>query len=195
MDPHLAFALAFAAFALLHSLTAATGFKKRVKPYFGDRYRLAYTVFSILILAPAFYLYVKYSPGSPLLFVAPPMLHVPILVLRVLTIAAIFSSIYQQGLLSFVGLKTGEASGLVTTGPYGLVRHPIYFFGILFIWLNPVFTAMDLLAALLATAYFVVGAWHEDRRLLTEFGDEYEDYRKKVPMLVPGPQRTRSRRR
>ena len=37
----------------------------------------------------------------------------------------------------------------------------------------------------LATVYFYIGALHEERSLKEEFGPEYEDYRKRVPMILP----------
>jgi methanethiol S-methyltransferase len=38
---------------------------------------------------------------------------------------------------------------------------------------------------LLSTIYFYIGAWHEERSLQEEFGQEYELYRKQVPMFIP----------
>jgi protein-S-isoprenylcysteine O-methyltransferase Ste14 len=38
---------------------------------------------------------------------------------------------------------------------------------------------------ILATVYFYIGALHEERSLHEEFGPEYEDYKKRVPMFLP----------
>ncbi|MBZ0252054.1 MAG: isoprenylcysteine carboxylmethyltransferase family protein, partial [Candidatus Methylomirabilis sp.] len=48
-------------------------------------------------------------------------------------------------------------------------------------------TAGRLLFNLCVTAYFAIGAVHEERRLLAEFGDAYARYREKVPMFLPRP--------
>jgi protein-S-isoprenylcysteine O-methyltransferase Ste14 len=36
------------------------------------------------------------------------------------------------------------------------------------------------------SAYTIIGAYFEERKLLLEFGDAYAEYRRKTPMLVPG---------
>ena len=75
---------------------------------------------------------------------------------------------------------------LVTSGPYRLVRHPIYS-GIL---VGLVGTAVALswqwlIAAGLAGAYFVYSATVEDRNLTEHFPDTYPAYRRTSKMLVP----------
>jgi len=75
---------------------------------------------------------------------------------------------------------------LVTSGPYRLVRHPIYT-GIL---LGGIGTAvalswMWLTAVALAGIYFVSSATVEERYLGEQFPDEYPAYRRSTRMLVP----------
>ncbi|MGH3053843.1 MAG: methyltransferase family protein [Gaiellaceae bacterium] len=75
---------------------------------------------------------------------------------------------------------------LVTSGPYRLVRHPIYS-GILVAgigtavaltwwWLSPV---------LLAGVYFIYSATVEERYLAEQFPDTYPPYKRSTKMLVP----------
>ena len=75
---------------------------------------------------------------------------------------------------------------LVTSGPYRLVRHPIYS-GIL---LAGVGTAVALswlwlIAVALAGVYFVYSATVEERYLTEQFPDTYPAYRRSTKMLVP----------
>ncbi len=75
---------------------------------------------------------------------------------------------------------------LVTTGPYHLVRHPIYS-GIL---VATVGTAVALswtwlTAAALAGIYFIYSATVEERYLTKQFPDTYPGYRRSTKMLVP----------
>ena len=75
---------------------------------------------------------------------------------------------------------------LVTSGPYRLVRHPIYS-GIL---LAGVGTAVALnwvwlVAMVLAGVYFVYSATVEERYLTKQFPDTYPAYRRSTKMLVP----------
>jgi protein-S-isoprenylcysteine O-methyltransferase Ste14 len=43
------------------------------------------------------------------------------------------------------------------------------------------------------SAYFVIGTWFEERKLIAEFGQKYRDYRARVPAILPLPGRTLSR--
>jgi protein-S-isoprenylcysteine O-methyltransferase Ste14 len=79
-----------------------------------------------------------------------------------------------------------EEPELVTSGPYRLVRHPIYS-GIL---LAGVGTAMALnwrwlIATLLAGVYFVYSATVEERYLTEHFPNTYPAYKLSTKMLVP----------
>ena len=47
------------------------------------------------------------------------------------------------------------------------------------------FTAAWLVSALCITAYFVIGAWFEERKLERVFGEAYSRYRSRVPGLLP----------
>ena len=96
----------------------------------------------------------------------------------------------QTDSLSFAGLRqlfeTPKSGQLVTRGLYSVVRHPLYTFGLLFIWLTSSVTQNSLTVYLGATIYTLIGAYFEERKLLREFGDSYADYKKKTPMLIPG---------
>jgi len=70
-------------------------------------------------------------------------------------------------------------------GPYRLVRHPLYLCTLLLIWAAPELTADRLLMDVILSAWMVVGAFLEERDLMADFGEEYRDYRRRVPMLIP----------
>jgi protein-S-isoprenylcysteine O-methyltransferase Ste14 len=70
-------------------------------------------------------------------------------------------------------------------GPYRWVRHPLYSGIILMVWSCPDLTADRLLFDLLWTGWVVLGATLEERDLVAQFGREYTDYQRRVPMLVP----------
>ncbi len=86
----------------------------------------------------------------------------------------------------FVTLK--EDHRIVDTGPYGLVRHPIYTGVIEAAFFTGLIRA-DVAAILgsgLIAAGFSMTAKIEERFLSTQLGAHlYEPYRKKVPMIVP----------
>lgn len=53
------------------------------------------------------------------------------------------------------------------------------------IWAHPDVTVDRLIFAILWTMWVVLGTILEERDLANEIGDEYLDYKSKVPMLIP----------
>ncbi|HET8579541.1 MAG TPA: isoprenylcysteine carboxylmethyltransferase family protein, partial [Nitrospiraceae bacterium] len=73
----------------------------------------------------------------------------------------------------------------VAAGPYRWVRHPLYFSILLLIWSSPELTLDRLLANILWTVWITIATRWEERDLESDFGEEYRQYKKSVPMLIP----------
>lgn len=76
---------------------------------------------------------------------------------------------------------------LIKTGLYKYVRHPLYF-GIIVmlsggIILLPMYSTLVFITATLL--YLPVGVGLEEEKLITEFGEQYLQYKKEVKMLIP----------
>ena len=83
--------------------------------------------------------------------------------------------------------ETHRAERIATTGVYSVVRHPQYLGGILaHIGFSVFLSALySLLATPLVIALIYIVSWKEETELTKEFGKEYVDYQKKVPMVIP----------
>src|SRR5690606_10448713 len=73
----------------------------------------------------------------------------------------------------------------VTPGPYKHVRHPLYVGWLIVFWATPHMSAAHLVFAIATTAYIFIGIFLEERDLVAAHGADYENYRKRVPMIVP----------
>jgi len=94
---------------------------------------------------------------------------------------------------SFVARVT-EEHALISTGPYAIVRHPIYsaMLGLL-IATGMTFSSVPYTIA--GAICYLTGTWLrtgiEERLLIGAFGERYVDYKKRVPALFPLPRRHR----
>jgi protein-S-isoprenylcysteine O-methyltransferase Ste14 len=68
---------------------------------------------------------------------------------------------------------------------YRIIRHPLMLGIIIGSWATPHMTAGHLLFAIAATAYILIGIQFEERDLVRYHGQNYIDYRRRVPMLIP----------
>jgi methanethiol S-methyltransferase len=80
-----------------------------------------------------------------------------------------------------------------TPGPYRLVRHPLYVGWLFAFWATPQMTLTHFVFALATTGYILAAIQLEERDLVAHLGSQYSDYRKRVPMLIPGTSLLRSR--
>jgi protein-S-isoprenylcysteine O-methyltransferase Ste14 len=70
---------------------------------------------------------------------------------------------------------------------YSWVRHPIMLGFIIAFWAAPHMSEGRLLFAAVTTIYILVGVRFEEATLQASLGDHYQDYRKRVSMIVPWP--------
>lgn len=197
------FVVAFAVWAVGHSVLASRRVKEWVRVRVGERpytgwYRLVYNVVAALSFVPVLWLMATAVPPTPVWSMPAPFSWLAVLV-QLVGLVGLTISLYQTDFLSFVGITQAvdylqgrgdeekRPSALVTTGPYAWVRHPLYFFSLLVLWFSPIMNLNSLLFNLLATVYFGIGSKYEERRLQDEFGSAYTAYKAKVPYLFPFP--------
>jgi methanethiol S-methyltransferase len=69
---------------------------------------------------------------------------------------------------------------------YKHIRHPLYVGWMIAFWATPTMTVGHLLFAAVLTGYMVLAAAaFEEPDLIVHFGDQYENYRRRVPAYIP----------
>jgi protein-S-isoprenylcysteine O-methyltransferase Ste14 len=83
-------------------------------------------------------------------------------------------------------MSNGDNPGLITTGPYALVRHPLYG-GLLLAMLGSAIaqSSLWLLPLIVYGPYFVRAARREEKLLIERYPERYPAYMKRTKMLLP----------
>jgi len=194
----------FLAFALIHSITVSMWFKDLCRRAFGETfmrvwYRFLYNAVSVITAGVAVYLIAQVPDRT--IWTAPVWLR--------WLMHGVQAAGFLFGIQAFQYLDTREFMGfrqvwrylakdevrgnlegltereLVTTGVYGMVRHPLYVAGLIIFTFSPRITVNGLTITVLADLYFIFGMLIEERRFLRVFGDQYREYQMHVPMMVP----------
>jgi protein-S-isoprenylcysteine O-methyltransferase Ste14 len=176
---------ALALWGIVHSMLASNFAKDMLHRV--SFYRLGYNIFAVISFFPILYL-MAVLPDQPIYQIPAPWKFV-MLGGQMFALLMLFIAFLQTDSLSFMGLRQlfeeEKSGGLVTRGLYRLVRHPLYTFGLLFVWLSPTVSQNSLTVYIGATLYVLIGAYFEERKLLLEFGGAYAEYKQKTPMLIP----------
>ncbi|NDP43074.1 MAG: isoprenylcysteine carboxylmethyltransferase family protein [Aromatoleum sp.] len=202
--------VAFALFALLHSIGAREPFKQALapwtSPFFVEHFwRLLYCAlsFAALYYGVAALHWARHPDNDGWLIVYPEWLWQVITVLHLGSVVFMYVAFFQSDYLEFLGLKqasqatralagapnrsTSNLFGthrLVTRGVYAWVRHPMLVGGLLFL-LTSGPSLNNLMYTAMYTAYMLIGGYHEERRLVRIFGEDYRRYQARVGAFFP----------
>jgi protein-S-isoprenylcysteine O-methyltransferase Ste14 len=185
--------LLIGSFAVVHSLLARPGARRRVASRVGaDLERPLYSAIAGLQFVLLLW---AWEPLPQLLWtVSHPAARVALWALYAFGWALVLAGVGTLGTARLYGLSAiwarfrgrGEPEERIELrGPYRFVRHPLYTGTILALWAAPDMSAGRALLAGLFTAYTLIGQRLEDRDLLARHGDSFADYRRSVGAYLP----------
>lgn len=139
---------------------------------------------------PRFVIFSGPSISVPFVDFSIPILHL-IIALPLLLMGAWIAISAIEAISKVTGMEVVDAHSkpteIVTSGPYSVIRHPQYLGADLAHIGGSVLLSASY--ALLFTPIYVLCnyliSWKEEKELASEFGKEYKNYQKKVPMFIP----------
>ena len=184
------------AYCALHSFLISIRFTalmtRLLKNYYAF-YRLFYVVISFILLVPLIRFTGEFESPVIMTYDAPLSVARYALISGALLLF-FWAFFFDYDSLSFFGIRqilnfakpktAATPVELKRKGLLGMVRHPMYFALILYLWCQT-FRMMDLVINTLLTLYVLIGTWLEERKLVLEFGEAYLRYQREVPMLIP----------
>jgi protein-S-isoprenylcysteine O-methyltransferase Ste14 len=147
-------------------------------------------VYRVLTIAGAALMFVQFRDAANwnLLFEPPRWLQWLLVVVEVAGFAFCWWARIHLGTLWSARVTRKDDHRIVDTGPYAIVRHPIYT-GLIAALLATVLAfpgSLNIAGCAILILSFVLKARLEERFLMGELGAEaYTSYRRRVPMLVP----------
>jgi protein-S-isoprenylcysteine O-methyltransferase Ste14 len=183
-----------AAYGGLHSLLASRRFKAALEQRFGQKamrwHRLIFSILGGLTILPALAM-VIWLPDR-VIYAIPYPVSSWFRLQQLIGLGGVAYCVLQTGFFNFIGLdsvldpsRLKHPPQLVTSGLYRHIRHPLYTFTMLFLWAAPTLSWNSLALNLGVSAYFVIGSFFEEQKLLDEFGAEYVEYRRRTPAFLP----------
>jgi protein-S-isoprenylcysteine O-methyltransferase Ste14 len=188
-------ALLWILWCVLHSTLVATTVTDYMRKKLGDWfrfYRISFNAVSLVTLIPLVY-YSNSIQQAPFFRWEGYLVIVKYLMIATSIFLFVAGARHysMSQLLGIHQIMTGRANRAVsaygtldTSGILGGIRHPWYTAGILLVWANDL-SLSTLLINIVISAYFVIGTFLEERKLLLEVGERYREYQRNVSMFFP----------
>jgi len=187
---HALYALAWASFAVPHSMLASDRAKAALGRAFGRGYRLAYNIYALVHLAAVWLIGRLLLAADAAPFDRPTPIF--ILQLGLIAMGALVLLMALRGYDGgrFAGVTQLKDSAADEDEPLRIgalnrhIRHPLYA-GAILLLVGLATDPFSAATALWASLYFIIGAKFEERRLHDRYGQAYADYVARTPMLFP----------
>ena len=187
-------ALLLSVFAIQHSVMARPAFKSWITSFISPAIeRSTYVLLSSLALL---LMYWKWQPMKSIIWETEnETLTLVLTGVFFLGWLIVFLSTFMINHFQLFGLKQifDNLKNRQTDDPkfqvnylYKFIRHPIMLGFIIAFWATPLMTVGHLMFAITTTLYILIAVkFWEEKDLRDSIGEEYEEYQKKVPMIVP----------
>jgi protein-S-isoprenylcysteine O-methyltransferase Ste14 len=111
---------------------------------------------------------------------------IPAIAVQVCAVGLMIAARVAFGKRSFHAAANPTAGGIVTSGPYRWLRHPIYAAALYFVWSAAIdfHSPQALAAAALVTAGAAVRVYAEETLLVRQY-PEYAGYRERTARVIP----------
>ncbi len=183
-------------YCALHSYLISIGFTnlmtRLLKNYYAF-YRFFYNLVSLILLIPLIN-FTAQSDSKIILTYDYPLSIIRYALISGSLLMFFWAFFFNYDSLSFFGIrqilnfgkpkKINPSEEIRRNGLLGIMRHPMYFALIVFLWCHT-FRIMDIIINTVLTLYIIIGTKLEEKKLVLEFGDTYIKYQKEIPMLIP----------
>lgn len=109
-----------------------------------------------------------------------------VIAIQIAAVALMVSARVTFGVRSFHAAADPTEGGLITTGPYRFIRHPIYTAVCLFAWAG-IIANLSVVAAALGMLLFAgaLGRMLAEETLIVRTYPEYRDYARRTRRMIP----------
>lgn len=192
MKPEIILALLWVAYGFIHTLLAANAVKQFLNKLLGRAskyYRLIYNALAVLLILPI----VQYQLSIPAQFLLEKSLLNQILggLMMASGLFLVYKALINYNLSEFIGTQTLQTTPKTISFKQdellSVIRHPLYLGMLVFLWGWFGFSGLlaSLISAIALSIYIRIGIYFEEKKLVEQFGKQYQEYQKKVPMLIP----------
>jgi protein-S-isoprenylcysteine O-methyltransferase Ste14 len=193
---YLLIALMWTGYCALHSYLISIGFTNflngLLKKYYAF-YRSFYVLISLFLLIPLIN-FTAQLDNTVIIVYAPHFDILRYVLISGSLLMFFWAFFFDYDSLSFFGVrqilnfgrrkKVNPSDEIKRNGLLGIIRHPMYFALIIYLWCQTR-KMSDIVVNTVLTVYVIIGTRLEEKKLVLEFGETYIQYQKEVPMLIP----------
>jgi protein-S-isoprenylcysteine O-methyltransferase Ste14 len=188
---HFLLAIFWLLFSLFHSVFASEKCKRFIESVMKKKYkyyRILYSLFAFISLSA---IVVYHLSINTIILWNVQAVEVIISIAGIITGGFVMIFFAKKFFFELSGadvfMETKRSETLIKESLYNYVRHPLYTATLLLIWsiffLHP--SLNNLISGLCITIYTIIGIHFEEKKLISNFGESYIQYRSETPMLIP----------